>query len=582
MPDSVLDMTIFAGGQKSIENNLQTARYRAINSSNDQILKDKKDKEKIYRLSGFQGDLDKVSMGIASGGIKEGSIEESNAYSSAITTQIDNFKSQLKNSDLSSEDRNKILGKELPVLMQQQAIFANTAIRQSGYGLSRSASQLAAFQGMDIGAIVENRTGTISAYQESLQTKGRALGARKNQLESQGSLTEDQQQELANIKQQQNQIRVEYKNTFTLQYDAQMKLKQIETSKRQVDIEYNKLTGASINEQKDRIDDLISSLKDQHDIQDKISHDPGVSENKKREATLNAYNLSLQEKQLEVEKKRLSLSSREIGFGGTMARLGLGGGAYSAQAGDIERKNYLNSKEMTDMEKTDTLLKQRNDEERKTLDVRLAVIDSYDAERSKLEAQQHLLSNRVSMYQSLGMGVQAAKVIRESITGDQGILTSLLNQFTATKNDPNLPDPAKADRLLRLQSQISDKQLEIVNKYNIQRRTLAEQESANVINMPNGSYINPSSMSGFGMLGSGYFTGSSMYGNNRPNMGTYQTQVAARFGGGMDERSPVEQFLGVMLGGATDLKSALDGLNINIQMPDANGVAKGVINTNNN
>lgn len=278
------------------------------------------------------------------------------------------------------------------------------------------------------------------------------------------------------------------------------------------------------------------------------------------------------------EIAELSMQKFEVGFGGRMSRLGVIGGALSTTQQDVEQQKRLNSPEMLALEKIQPLLKAKNDEERKTLELKTQLVDKYNAEGQIIQGQQHLLANRVSMFQAMGLGVQAAKEIGKSIRVDAEDVQRLQRQMAEIKANPNLNPEQKRGALIDQQNKISDAQLAMVNKYNIQRRTLAEQEAANVINMPNGSYINPSGISGYGMQGSGFFTGSSMYGANRPKQGTYQTQVAARFGEGIDERTPAEQFIKSLVGDLTDTLKG--GLNLNITgMPDADGNVKGVLKT---
>lgn len=219
----------------------------------------------------------------------------------------------------------------------------------------------------------------------------------------------------------------------------------------------------------------------------------------------------------------------------------------------------------------DPLQKADIENQLRIIDLKQKLISSYGKEAQNLQFQSDMISKRITLYQSLGLPLQAAKEMGEQVKVGVENIANLRKEYQVKE-----AAGANKGELQDVQKRILDAQVSVAQSLNFQRRSLAEQFTDQAINLGTGSYLNPMSPSGYAMFGSGYFTGKSQGGKSP---GTYQNQLQTVLGPGVDERSPWEQAITSVIGNLNDTLSkgvSISGsINIDSGVMDAKLDTKG-------
>lgn len=241
-----------------------------------------------------------------------------------------------------------------------------------------------------------------------------------------------------------------------------------------------------------------------------------------------------------VTKPLYELETQHMGIKQRMESQGMVGA--TGQSTVLENQIAAKEKLIELDKQLDDLAKNRLKVEIDALKTHLEQNKAYGVEREQVQFEASMANKQVSFLQSMKMpAMMIMGALKEAKQGDINERNSLRTELEMKRNNPDT-DPAE---IRRLQSQIKDKEIQIAQKFDVQRRTYAEQFTAQMINMPSGSYLNPNMTSQYSLMGSGYYTGKSQGGGAGA---TYQSQMEAMFGPGMDERSGAEQVIEAMLG----------------------------------
>ncbi len=269
---------------------------------------------------------------------------------------------------------------------------------------------------------------------------------------------------------------------------------------------------------------------------------------------------SMEIRQLNEQIEQQKLSNRNIGFESGLqglknintAQIGSMLGAQGAPEEIIKVNAQI--KELTmNMQEAARTTGDFNDESVKQYKVQIDNLElqkqrlvSYEKEKQALEFQGSMISKRIEIFRNLGLPFAAAQMMGEEI----GNLQKQAGNIQKDVQNPNLSPTQRQESAKLLQ----DKQAQIAQTLNVQRRTLGEQFAESIIGGASGTYLNPGAVSGFASQGSGYYQGISQ---SRMKGGTYsgQLQALGEAAGieGLNERSPWEGVVQQLLGNINDI-----------------------------
>lgn len=219
---------------------------------------------------------------------------------------------------------------------------------------------------------------------------------------------------------------------------------------------------------------------------------------------------------------------------------------------EIQNMREVIAQEDLRIEKLDEIskikAKQINDIEKE----KLALRELNSQPLRDIQRQNDLIGGQVQLLETLK--APATLIARERGKAFEGAKDELaiLKQTLATEKAQG----AGPERLFELQKQIQAQQLKVASQLDFTRRSFAEQFSESSINLTNGSYLSGGGKNGglsdFSLLGGSYYQGISQGGKQRGQ--TYQKQIGNLFGGGLDERSPFQDFAAQLLDGMGNIE----------------------------
>lgn len=196
--------------------------------------------------------------------------------------------------------------------------------------------------------------------------------------------------------------------------------------------------------------------------------------------------------------------------------------------------------------------------EKRALDNKIRLNNEYQKGLTTLGHENIVLDSQIATMEALHAPAMAiGKIKQQSLQIAQSQRDILKEQYEREKG-------VNPDTDMKRREAIAAKEAEIAQKFNYQRRTFAEQFTAQTINMSTGSYLFGNSVSDYARLGSGSYEGSSQMGR-RPRGNTYQQQMSATFGQGVDERSSYEQFAKALLGDSDSLSDIFKNTTLKIE-----------------
>lgn len=254
-------------------------------------------------------------------------------------------------------------------------------------------------------------------------------------------------------------------------------------------------------------------------------------------------------------------------------------GAYGETGVDTQRnvlllqRTQIEEKLRYEQSKNNDDAVKRYEIERDILDVKLKQIDTYQRERQTLEFNRNMVGSQTQLLEAMKAPAMLLGNMRgKAMQAEQAILVNLKQEYDMKKASGQTDEK----ELMRLQEAIANQKVKIAQQFDIARRTFAEQFTEQTLGTSNGSYLFSNKMDNYSLLGSGYYAGMSQsiaqQGGRNRSMATgktYQAQVSAMFGPGIDERSQWEQLATSLIG---DLTSTLKETVLKVEVQNLNGV----------
>ncbi len=195
-----------------------------------------------------------------------------------------------------------------------------------------------------------------------------------------------------------------------------------------------------------------------------------------------------------------------------------------------------------------------NEANQKALEIQIEKINNFGKEKETLNFERDMNEKKLRIANLTKNPFLASKLYREQIEVSKNELMVLNKELELARSQGKGED---SEAVRNIKRQIGDKQVNIAQQLDFQRRSFAEQFTEQTLNMPNGSFLFPTMTSGAQNLGNAYYEGISQNGP-RMNNRTYQSQVAGIFGEGASERSSFEELAGSLIDGLTSNDTVLN------------------------
>ena len=203
-----------------------------------------------------------------------------------------------------------------------------------------------------------------------------------------------------------------------------------------------------------------------------------------------------------------------------------------------------------------------NEANQKALEIQITKIKSFGQEQQQLNFQKDVNAKQLQIAQLTKNPFVASRLYREQIELSKKEIEVLNKKLEVARSQGKGEDSLEVQNI---KSEIMSAKVNVAQQLDFQRRTFAEQFTAQTINMPTGSYLFPGATSDAQNLGSAYYEGISQNGPKMNNR-TYQSQVAGIFGEGASERSSYEELAGSIIDGLSSNDTVL-----NVRLVDDNG-----------
>lgn len=543
------------GGLFGNNSELQSQRIKVIQSYYKEKAAKREREDQIFNMPAFENSLAAASSKVGNG-IEEGSSQEAAAFSEVIKNQVLHYQSMLK-TDLTREERNRVLGKELPQAYQQLQYFSGRTTRLGQLSLAGAESRYGFAAATGISDIAMNRGGVVSSLRGGLESNIQNLqGEREVQALVKTEEAKVRVQQIDNEILSNKQRLIELSS---VEANAEKQLLAFAHEKMNILAEQVSVQGGDFTKVKASRELLLKYWDEEISKTEKLLS-VEKNETKQEELRVKLMQEGLQKEQASLAIRQLSVSALQAEVQNRQAlRNFFGVGGPEERLGDIhdtirEKQKQLSENTVSGTDRT------RVENEVKILQMQEEYIRNTELPLRNIQRQNELISAQAGLYQTLHAPAAAlSRIKQQELQGLQQELQQLVKNRDVMQNqqailEAQLGEGGFKEAMQKQDIAITQMQTKIASSFDFVRRSYAEQYTATMLGMPSGTYLNPTEMSQYSMLGPSYTTGVSQYGGRR---GTYQSQLEGIFGAGTNERTSFEHFFEKITGQGLQLSGSV-------------------------
>jgi hypothetical protein len=437
-------------------------------------------------------------------------------------------------------------------LQGRQAEFTGARLAQAG-------GQFEFLRGTDIGAIAGGQG--VGGLRTAIQAQ---IGQIGGQIEARKGLEGDPQiaKELAAFENQRLQLRKQLLDLASAEAMAQKELVSFGRMFIEQGRQRAELSGADFDMLQSYAIASVAHIEAQIALTEKALT-LATSENEKRKLAAQLQEELTQKAKAEFEIRRMAFGMFQNEIQQKQAFRGVFGvTGPEEQIKDISGE-IQSRQEQIDQQLVSGVEKDRVQREIEILEVKKQYIEATEVSLRQQERQNELINGQLQIATVLKVPMTVLAQLRgAALEGARNELAILEQNRETTVNTiqklqaSDKLDTDEREKLFQIDKKILGARSAIAQQFDVQRRTLAEQFTEQVVNAPSGSYLNPNMLSQFATQGPGYFQGISQAGSMK---GTYSSQLQTMFGEGITEKSTFEQFADKLLGGTWHIVLDQDG-----------------------